>query len=167
MIHSSIRTLSSKRNEKMIVVEGYYDKYIVADSGFLRKPIKIGSCKGKVLGISEEHQVAIYIVDKAPYSGKLSDLRNYIEKHSRRTIKLLARKDDGSKPLHALKISSIQESCRTKTLQKSFGLPRYPEDMHKILHINKKENVYSFLNELIEANDEINTLKNGYRRLFE
>ncbi|PXF60645.1 MAG: hypothetical protein C4B59_08210 [Candidatus Methanogaster sp.] len=83
----------------MIVVEGYSAKDIVADTGFPRKQIKIGSCKGKVLEISEKHQAAIYIVDKPPYSGQPSDLRNYIEKDSRSTIKLLARKDDGSKRL--------------------------------------------------------------------
>jgi len=82
----------------MIVVEGYSDKALVADMGFPGKQIKIGRDKGKVLESVRKGQAIIGIIDEDPDSGQPSDLRkNYIEKDSKRTIKLLARKDDNGK----------------------------------------------------------------------
>ena len=148
----------------MIVVEGYADKALVADMGFPKKQIKIGRDKGKVLESVKKTQAAIGIIDEDPDSGQPSDLRrNYIEKDSRRTIKLLARKDDDSKRL--IQISPrLEDWLYSRALQNqispmSFGLPKYPEDLHKILRVDKKENFHRFLNELIEADDEVKTLK--------
>lgn len=148
----------------MIVVEGYSDKALVADMGFPRKQIKIGSCKGKVLEIVKKNQATIGIIDEDPDSGQPLDLRKYIEKDSRHTIKLLTRKDDDSKRL--IQISPRLEdwlysrAIKNQISPRSFGLPKYPEDLHKILRVDNKENFHRFLNKLIEADDEINTLKN-------
>ena len=147
----------------MIVVEGYADKALVADMGFPGKQIKIGSCKGKVLEIVKKNQATIGIIDEDPDSGQPLDLRNYIEKYGRHTIKLLTRKDDGSKRL--IQISPRLEdwlysrAIKNQISPENFGLPKYPEDLHKILRVDKKENFHRFLNKLIEADDEISTLK--------
>ena len=147
----------------MIVVEGYSDKALVADMGFPRKQIKIGRDKGRVLESGRNGQAAIGIIDEDPDSGQPSDLKKYIKKDSRHTIKLLVWKDDDSKRL--IQISPrLEDWLYSRALQnqispRSFGLPKYPEDLHKILHVDEKENFHSFLNELIEADDEINTLK--------
>ncbi len=147
----------------MIVVEGYSDKALVADMGFPGKRIKIGRDKGKVLESVKKGQAAIGIIDEDPDSGQPSDLRNYVEKDSRSTIKLLVRKDDDSKRL--IQISPRLEDWLYSRAQqnridpKSFDLPKCPEDLHKILRVDKKEDFHRFLNELIEADDEIDTLK--------
>jgi hypothetical protein len=147
----------------MIVVEGYADKALVADMGFPRKQIKIGRDKGKVLESVKKNQAKVSIIDEDPYSGQPSDLGNYIEKDSRSTIKLLARKDDDSKRL--IQISPrLEDWLYSRALHNqispmSFGLPKYPEDLHNIPRVDKKENFHRFLNELIEADDEIDTLK--------
>jgi len=147
----------------MIVVEGYSDKALVADMGFPGKQIKIGSCKGKVLEIVKKNQAAIGIIDEDPCSGQPWDLRNYIEKDRRHTIKLLARKDDDSKRL--IQISPRLEDWlysragQNRISLKDFGLPKYPEDLHNILRVDKKENFHSFLKELIKVDGEIGTLK--------
>lgn len=148
----------------MIVVESYSDRALVADMGFPRKQIKIGGDKGRVIRSVRKGQAAIGIIDEDPDSGQPSDLRkNYIEKDSKHTIKLLVRKDDDGKRI--IQISPRLEDwlySRARQNQidtKSFELPKYPEDLHKILRVDKKENFHSFLNKLIEADDEIGTLK--------
>ena len=147
----------------MIVVEGYSDKALVADMGFPRKQIKIGRDKGRVLESVRNGQATIGIIDEDPDSGQPSDLKKYIEKDSRHTIKLLVWKDDDSKRL--IQISPrLEDWLYSRAIQnqispRSFGLPKYPEDLHKILHVERNRNFHSFLNELIEADDEINTLK--------
>ncbi|NOQ28711.1 MAG: hypothetical protein GQ566_01230 [Methanosarcinales archaeon] len=147
----------------MIVVEGHSDKALVTDMGFPEKQIKIGSGKGKVLESVNKNQATIGIIDEDPYSVQPSDLKKYIEKDSRRTIKLLARKDDDSKRL--IQISPRLEDwlySRARQNQidpRSFGLPKYPEDLHNILRVDKKENFHRFLNELIKVDDEMGTLK--------
>ena len=147
----------------MIVVEGYADKALVADMGFSKKQIKIGRDKGKVLESVKKTQAAIGIIDEDPDSGQPSDLRNYIEKDSRHTIKLLARKDDDSKRL--IQISPRLEdwlysrAIKNQISPGSFGLPKYPEDLHKILRVDKNKNFRRFLKKLIELDDEIKTLK--------
>jgi len=147
----------------MIVVEGYSDKALVEDMGFPGKQIKIGRDKGKVLESVRKGQAAIGIIDEDPDSGQPHDLRNYIEKDSRHTIKLLARKDDGSKML--IQISPrLEDWLYSRARQnridpKDFGLPKYPEDLHKILRVDKKEDFHRFLNELIKVDDEIDTIK--------
>ena len=163
MIHSSIWTLSSKRNKTMIVVEGHSDKALVAEMGFPRKQIKIGGDKGRVVNSVRKGQAAIGIIDEDPYSVQPSDLKKYIEKDSGLTIKLLARKDDGSKRL--IQISPrLEEWLYSRARQnqifpKDFGLPGDPEGLHKIPRYDRNNNFRRFLNELIEVDDEIKTLK--------
>ena len=147
----------------MIVVEGYADKALIVDMGFPRKRIKIGRDKGKVLESVRKGQATIGIIDEDPYSGQPSDLRNYIEKDSRRTIKLLARKDNDSKRL--IQISPrLEDWLYSRALQNrihpnDFGLPSDPEGLHKILRVDKNKNFRRFLKKLIESDDEIKTLK--------
>jgi hypothetical protein len=147
----------------MIFVEGYPDRALLEGMGFPRNQIKIGRDKGRVLKSVRKGQAAIGIIDEDPDSGQPSDLKNYIEKDSRHTIKLLARKDDDSKRL--IQISPRLEDwlyLRARQNQidpKSFGLPKYPEDLHKIPRVERNRNFHNFLNELIEADDEIDTLK--------
>ena len=108
-------------------------------------------------------QAAIGIIDEDPDSGQPSDLKKYIEKDSRHAIKLLVWKDDDSKRL--IQISPrLEDWLYSRALQNqiapmSFDLPKYPEDLHKILRVDEKENFHRFLNKLIEADDEIDTLK--------
>jgi len=149
----------------MISVEGYPDKALVSAMGFSKKQIKIGRDKGRVVNSVKKGQAAIGIIDEDPDSGQPSDLGNYIEKDkdSKRTIKLLIRKDDDSKRL--IRISPRLEDWlylrarQNRISPKDFGLPNDPEGLHKIPRYDKEENFHSFLNKLIEADDEIDTLK--------
>ena len=148
----------------MIVVEGYADKALIVDMGFPIKQIKIGSDKGKVLKSVRKGQAAIGIIDEDPDSGQPSDLReNYIEKDSKRTIKLLVRKDDVGKRIIQI-APRLEDWLYSRARQNridpmSFDLPKYPEDLHKILRVDKNKNFRRFLKKLIEADDEIDTLK--------
>ena len=147
----------------MIIVECYTDEFLVKSIGFPRRQIKHEGGKGKVMEIVKKRDMTVGIIDEDPYSDQPSDLENYIEKDTRSTVKLLIRKDDNSKRL--IQISPYLEhwlldrARQNRISPKDFDLPKYPEDLHKILHVERNRNFHNFLNKLIEADDEIDTLK--------
>ncbi|RJS71626.1 hypothetical protein CW696_04250, partial [ANME-2 cluster archaeon] len=93
----------------------------------------------------------------------------YIEKDTRSTVKLLIRKDDNSKRL--IQISPYLEhwlldrARQNRIAPNDFGLPNDPKELHSIPHVERNRNFHSFLNKLIEVDDEIDTLKKWIREV--
>jgi hypothetical protein len=147
----------------VIIVECYTDEFLVKCIGFPRREIKHEGGKGKVMEIVKKRGRTVGIIDEDPYSDQPSDLENYTEKETKSTVKLLIRKDDASKRL--IQISPYLEhwlldrARQNRIAPKDFGLPSDPRELHSIPHVEMDRNFHSFLNELIEADDEINTLK--------
>lgn len=147
----------------MIIIECYTDEFLVKSIGFPRRQIKHEGGKGKVMEIVKKKDMTVGIIDEDPYSDQPSDLENYIEKDTRSTVKLLIRKDDNSKRL--IQISPYLEhwlldrARQNRISPKDFGLPNDPKELHSIPHVERNRNFHSFLNKLIEADDEIDTLK--------
>ena len=147
----------------MIIALCYTDEFLVTSIGFPRRRIKHEGGKGKVMEIVKKKDMAVGIIDEDPYSDQPSYLENYIEKDARSTVKLLIRKDDNSKRL--IQISPYLEhwlldrARQNRISPKDFGLPNDPKELHSIPHVERNRNFHSFLNKLIEADDEIDTLK--------
>jgi hypothetical protein len=147
----------------VIIVECYTDEFLVKSMGFPRGQIKHEGGKGKVMEIVKKKGRTVGIIDEDPYSDQPSDLENYIEKETKSTVKLLIRKDDDSKRLTQispyLEHWLLDRARQNRIAPKDFGLPGDPKELHSIPHVERNRNFHSFLNELIEADDEINTLK--------
>lgn len=147
----------------MIIVECYTDEFLVKSIGFPRRQIKHEGGKGKVMEIVKKKDMTVGIIDEDPYSDQPSDLENYIEKDTRSTVKLLIRKDDASKRL--IQISPylehwlVDRARQNRISPNDFGLPGDPKELHSIPHVERNKNFRRFLKKLIEADDEIDTLK--------
>ncbi len=72
-------------------------------------------------------------------------------------------KDDASKRL--IQISPYLEhwlldrARQNRIAPKDFGLPSDPKELHSIPHVEMDRNFQGFLNEVVESDDEIDTLK--------
>lgn len=147
----------------MIVVECYSDEFLVKSMGFPRKKIKHGGGIGNVVRAVSKKEKGIGIIDEDPHSNQPKEMEKYDEADKNDTIKLLVKKDDNRKRI--IQISPyfepwlINRARQNQISPKDFGLPDDPKEMHDVLHIERNRNYQNFVNKLVEADEEINTIK--------
>lgn len=147
----------------MIVVECDTDEFLIRSMGFSRKKIKHEGGKGKVLDAVSKKDNAIGIIDEDPNKIQPPKLKNYIDKDSRDSIKLLINKQDHKKKV--IQISPdlehwlIQRAQQNRISLKEFNLPENLKEMHDFPHIEKNKTFQMFLEKLIAKDKEIEILK--------
>jgi hypothetical protein len=150
----------------MIVVECFLDTYVVHSLGVSRKSIKHTRGKGKVLKKVREQarDRVIGIVDEDPGNARSADMGNYIESETLQSVKLLTRRDDDNKRL--IEISPrleewiLHRAKQNKISPKEYNLPEDGEELHKILHVEKKKDFQQFFQQLLDSNDdELNKMR--------
>ena len=169
----------------MIIVECEKDQALMFRLSFTPDQIIHAFHKSDVLGRMESRrksgQKAIGVIDEDPQAGQPACLKEYEEKDSVGSIKLLIRKDDDGKSVicRAIQISPYLEDwlCeiarRCKVPLNKFGLPDRPAKLHgmslKFEKNNKNmQNFQRFLDALREKkDDEINTLRKWIREAIE
>ena len=147
----------------MILVECYADKTLILNIGFSKKIIKHEGGRGNVINKLRSIDNGIGIIDEDPNSPRPSDMDNYFEIDRRDSIRLLARKDDERKRI--IQISQFLEDwfirrARENNISlRNFNLPDDSYELHKIPRLDKYRNFQNFLNELIEVDNEVDTIK--------
>ncbi|MBU4220745.1 MAG: hypothetical protein KKA10_03840 [Euryarchaeota archaeon] len=147
----------------MIIVECNLDEFFIKNIGFSKKKIKHESGKGDVLRIVNKKNNVIGMIDEDPGKSQPVEMKQYKEKETMHTAKLFERKDDNGKKV--IQLSPYLEHWLLHRARKNrispndFGLPEDPIEFHDITHIERKINFQKFLNELIQVDEEISTIK--------
>ena len=169
----------------MIIVECEKDQALMFRLSFTPDQIIHAFHKSDVLGRMESRrksgQKAIGVIDEDPQAGQPACLKEYEEKDSVGSIKLLIRKDDDGRSVicRAIQISPYLEDwlCgiarRLNISPSKFGLPDHPAKLHrmslKFRKSNKNmQNFQRFLDALRKTrDDEISTLRRWIREALE
>ena len=147
----------------MIIVECFADEFLIKSMGFPQKKIKHEGGKGNVVKAVEKSEKAIGIIDEDPESSNPKEMSYYISENSSDTIKLMKRQDNSGNKI--VEISDYLESWLIKRAQHNgisldkYNLPDNPIKMHDIIHIERNINFQKFIDELINVDTEIHTLK--------
>jgi len=147
----------------VIVVECYNDEFLIKTLGFSRP--KHEGCKGKVLEkvTKDRNPLVIGIVDEDPDSNQPSSLRDYIQKDSKSSIKLLVSKHDDRRKI--VQISPfleewiLERARQNKILPSEFSLPNDSHALHSIPNAHKRLNFQKFMRHLAERDAEMAALK--------
>ena len=150
----------------MVIVECNPDEYLVRQVlGEVSETIKHGGGKGNVLRKLRDEQRAVGVIDEDPGSSQPRDMKNYDERDSLETIKVMKRADDEAKTL--IQLSPDIEGWLIRRAQENgislmdYSLPDNRKEMHDIHHIEKNESFQRLVSKLIEIGDaEISALRN-------
>ena len=141
---------------------------------FIPDQVEHGFGRSKVAGRVEQEQKAIGIIDKDPLAGELEYLKEYDEKDTIGSIKLLVRRDDDGERVirRAIQLSPrledwLYEAARRNRIPpEKFGLPDDPEEFHR-MSLKPKGNNQKIQKFLVAFNrakdDEISTLRKWIR----
>jgi len=157
----------------VIFVECNPDKFVVRKIiPGKRKRMKHGGGKTGVLRELEVKGRAVGIVDADPHSKPPGEMKKYIRKDVKGTIKLLRKKDDGSKSLIELSPDIegwlISRAKENGIHLKDYGLPDDRKKMHDILHIERQLDFQKFIKKLIQtSDDEVYTLRKWIKEAIE
>lgn len=137
-----------------------------------RELIKHGGGKTGVLDGLKRKGRAVGIVDADPHSKPPGEMKNYVRKDARDTIKLLRKEDDDSKSLIELSPDiegwMINRAKANGISLRKYGLPDDRKEMHNILHIERDLDFRKFIKRLLQMpDDEVNALRTWIKEAIE
>jgi len=139
------------------------DEFLIKRLGFSRKQISHQKCKGEVIKQVSKNLKAVGMIDEDLPVGQPNELKKYTVKSSKEGIKLFQKRDDIQKKL--IQISPYLEHWLLNRAKsnginpKEFNLPGDPKKLHGLVKLERNKNFQDFMEELIDTDDEIRTLK--------
>jgi len=146
----------------LILVECNPDEFFLTRLGFSKKNVRHVVGKGNVVKKLNRERNLIGLIDEDPGSAQPKELlSDYAPVEEKDSIKLLENKDHGKKIIQLspdLEGWIIKRAHFNNIKMKDHGLPDDRKELHNIIHIEEKANFKSFVDRLVEIDEQVSLI---------